>query len=163
MPSAAVVPDLVVDLHGYTWQEALHEFIACYNEALRAADGAAIGHLNVIHGYGSTGAGGVLRRRLRRFLQQHADSDRLAFTPGESYGANPGHTLVRPVRPLPAAHDALAAEILDYCATPRTLRKIGGKFRRHGEPALKAAVDALVKQRRLRVVGKGSRKTYGRI
>ena len=74
--------------------------------------------------------------------------------------ANLGHTVVRPIAPLPVAFDLLAGEIWTYCERPRTLSKITGKFRRHGEPAVKAAIDSLVRQRRLRSHGKGSRKAY---
>ena len=149
-----------IDLHALTWHEALPAFIAFYNEAIEQAAGSPAGRLDVIHGYGSSGAGGVLRKRLRNFFQEHADHGLLEFTPGEFTDANPGHTLVLPIKPLPNTHEVLAAEILDYCVRPRTLSKIGGKFRRHGEPTVKAAIDSLVRQRRLRTTGKGSRKTY---
>lgn len=149
-----------IDLHEMTWHEALPEFIAFYNEALQRAAGSPAGSLNVIHGYGSTGAGGVLRKRLRLFLKEHESQGRLEFTPGEYVDANLGHTLVQPIQPLPVAHEMLADEILAYCANPRTLSKICGKFRRHSEPAVKAAVESLIRSRRLQAVGKGSRKMY---
>ena len=149
-----------IDLHALTWHEALPAFILFYNEAIQHAAGGPAGRLDVIHGYGSSGAGGVLRKRLRNFLEEYAAQGRLECTPGEHADANPGHTLVLPIKPLPNTHEMLAAEILDYCARPRTFSKIGGKFRRHGEPTVKAAIDSLVRQRRLRTTGKGSRKVY---
>ena len=149
-----------LDLHEKTWNEALAEFIAFYNQAIQRAADVPQSRLNVIHGYGSSGAGGVLRKRLRNFLQEQSAAGRLEFTPGEHADANPGHTLVQPLLPLPATHEILAEEIWAYCKRPRTLSKISGKFRRHGEPAVKAAIESLVRQRRLRLAGKGSRKTY---
>ena len=149
-----------IDLHELTWHEALPAFVSFYNEAIQLAAGGPAARLDVIHGYGSSGSGGVLRKRLQIFLQEHAGHGILEFTPGEFADANPGHTLVLPLKPLPDTHEALAAEILDYCTRPRTLSKIGGKFRRHGEPTVKAAIDSLVRQRRLRTTGKGSRKAY---
>ncbi len=149
-----------IDLHELTWHEALPVFIAFYNDAIEQAAGGPAGRLDVIHGYGSSGAGGVLRKRLRNFLQEHAAQGRLEFTPGEHTDANPGHTLVLPIQPLPVMDELLAAEVLAYCVRPRTLSKISGKFRRHGEPAVKAVIASLVRRRRLRMVGKGSRKTY---
>ena len=149
-----------IDLHALTWHEALPVFIDFYNESIRQAAGGPVGKLDVIHGYGSSGAGGVLRKRLRNFLQEHADQGLLEFTPGEHTDANPGHTLVLPIKSLPNTYDMLGERILDYCARPRTLSKISGKFRRHGEPAVKAAIDSLVRQGRLRTTGKGSRKVY---
>ncbi len=163
MSSSQAESDHTLDLHGQTWHEALPDFIAFYNQALARAGGFAPETLDIIHGYGSTGNGGVLRTRLRHFLAEHAAQGRLDFTPGENIGANPGHTLVTPIQPLPAAHEMLAEEVLAYCARPRTLSKISGKFRRHGEPAVKTAVDTLVRQRRLRPVARGTRKAYAAI
>jgi len=159
MISHGIASDHEIDLHEKTWHEALAEFIAFYNEAIQRAAGGPPARLNVIHGYGSSGSGGVLRKRLRNFLEEQTRHGRLEFTPGEHADANPGHTLVQPLQPLPTAHELLAEEIWAYCARPRTHSKISGKFRRHGEPTVKAAIESLVKQRRLRVVGKGTRKT----
>lgn len=152
--------DRTLDLHGQTWREALPDFIAFYNEAIEQAAGGPVSALDIIHGYGSTGNGGALRTRLRHFLVAHAAQGRLEFTPGENIDANPGHTVVTPMQPLPAAHEMLVEEIWAYCARPRALSKISGKFRRHGEPAVRAAIDTLVRQRRLRPVAKGNRKAF---
>lgn len=160
MISVRMASENELDLHELTWQEALPEFIAFNNEAIQQAAGGPAPTLNVIHGYGSSGAGGVLRKRLQGFLQEQAAAGRLEFIPGESVDSNPGHTLVLPVLPLPATDELLANEIVAYCRNPRTLNKINGKFRRHGVPAVKAAIDTLVRQRRLRMIGKDSRKTY---
>ncbi len=149
-----------LDLHEQTWLEAQQIFIDFYNDWLRGAGVGPAAAIDVIHGYGSSGTGGVLRKRLRNFLDEQALQGRLEFTPGEYVDANPGHTVVRPIAPLPVAHELLAGEIWTYCERPRTLSKITGKFRRHGEPAVRAAVDSLVRQRRVRTVGKNSRKTY---
>ena len=155
-----VASQLELDLHELTWQESLPAFIAFYNEAIQRAAGGPAQRLNVIHGYGSTGEGGVLRSRLHGFLQEHATQGRLEFTPGEHADANLGHTFVVPIRPLPDMDELLAVDVLAYCAKPRTLSKISGKFRRHGEPTVKAVIVSLVRQRRLRASGKGHRKTY---
>ncbi len=159
MISHEIASDHEIDLHEKTWTEALPEFIAFYNEAVQRAGGPPA-RLNVIHGYGYSGTGGVLRKRLQNFLKEHALQGRLEFTPGEHADANPGHTVVQPLQPLPATHEMLAEEIWAYCQRPRTLSKISGKFRRHGEPSVKAVIESLVRQQRLRMVGKGSRKTY---
>lgn len=160
MISHEIASDHEIDLHEKTWTEALPEFIAFYNEAVQRAGGGTPARLNVIHGYGSSGSGGVLRKRLRIFLQEQADHDRLEFTSGEYADSNPGHTLVQPLQQLPATHEMLAEEIWAYCERPRTLSKICGKFRRHGAPSVKAAIESLIRQRRLRMAGKGSRKAY---
>jgi hypothetical protein len=152
--------DCELDLHEHTWQEALSAFVSFYNEALQFAAGDPAPTLNVIHGYGSQGSGGVLRKRLQKYLQEQSAQGRLDYTPGEHVDANPGHTLVAPISHLPDANERLGEEILAYCERPRTLSKIYGKFRRHGEPTVRAALESLVRQRRLRTTGKGNRKTY---
>jgi hypothetical protein len=49
-------------------------------------DGIAV--LKVIHGYGSTGAGGVLRFAIRGFLRQRKDKGEItAFVNGESWSS----------------------------------------------------------------------------
>lgn len=160
MISDHVVSEHELDLHEKTWAEALPEFIAFYNEAIARAAGGAAETISVIHGYGSAGTGGVLRKRIQNLLQEHAAQGRLEFTPGEHADANPGHTLVLPLQPLPTTRELLAEEIWAYCERPRTLSKLCGKFRRHGEPIVRLAIASLVRQRRLRMIGKGSRKTY---
>ena len=149
-----------LDLHEQTWQEALQSFIEFYNDWLQGAGSGAAAAVDVIHGYGSAGCGGVLRKRLQSFLAQQAGLGRLNFTPGEFVDSNLGHTVVRPIAPLPESHELLAEEVFAYCERPRALSKITGKFRRHGEPAVKAAIETLVRERRLRSNGKGSRKAY---
>ncbi len=134
-----------LDLHGKTWDEAKTEFVDFYNGHVRSGSRA---RLDIIHGYGSSGVGGVLRDRLRAFLARF--SDNLMFQPGEDVDGNPGHTVVVPLKPLPSMDDALAEEIWAYCSEARTLSKITGKFRRHGDPEVKRAIRALTSQGRLR-------------
>ncbi len=145
-----------IDLHGRTWPESLAELIAAYNRLLAAGPPSEL--LEVVHGYGSTGTGGSLRRRIRSFLRAH--SDRLEFQPGEEANGNPGHTIVLPIQPLPEVRDLLAEQVLEYCATARTRSKITGKFRRHGDPTVMQAIRSLEMQGRLRTVNKGRNKAY---
>ena len=145
-----------IDFHGRTWSEALTELIATYNRIL--ADGSSSETLDVVHGYGSTGTGGSLRRRVRSFLTAH--SDRLEFQPGEDADGNPGHTLVMPIRTLPKVGDLLAEQVLEYCETARTQSKITGKFRRYGDPSVIQAIRSLERQGRLRTVTRGRNKAY---
>ena len=145
-----------IDLHGRTWSESLTELIAAYNQAL--AGGSSGELLEVVHGYGSTGTGGSLRRRVRSFLAAHGD--RLEFQPGEAADGNPGHTIVLPIQPLPEVSDLLAEQVLEYCETARTPGKITGKFRRYGDPSVMQAIRTLEKQGRLRTVARGRNKAY---
>ena len=148
-----------IDLHGRTWSESLGELIATYNRILTTGPSSEV--LEVVHGYGSSGTGGSLRRRVRSFLTAH--NDRLEFKPGEESDGNPGHTIVLPVRPLPEVGDLLAEQVLEYCETARTQSKIAGKFRRYGDPKVIEAIRSLEKQGRLRAVAKGRNKAYAAV
>lgn len=148
---------LELDLHGKTWPEALQEFVDAYNKAVQPG-GHTCRLLRVVHGYGSTGSGGVLRTRFRRFFENH--QDRMEFTPGERIGVNPGFTVVTPKYPLPGGDAALCELVRDYCEQPKTLSKIVGQFRRYGNPRVQQAVRSLETQKRLRKVFKGKGSAY---
>jgi hypothetical protein len=149
-----------IDLHGKTWTEALAEFLDLYNRTV-ARSGASNATLDVVHGYGSTGSGGVLRRRIRAFLAKYPQC--LEFKPGEDIDSNPGHTLISPMRPLPDTGGLLAEHIWEYCESPRTVNKIAGRFRRYGDPQVQQAILTLQKQGRLRPLSKGRFKEYGAV
>ena len=136
-----------IDLHGLTWRESLKEFISVYNEAVSKAGESSGVDITVIHGYGSTGEGGVLRNRLRGFLSRFDNC--LEFTPGEEIDGNQGCTIVKPVSHLPDVNDLLAEQIFDYCERQRSRSKVMGRFRRHGQPKVMQALRALEKQGRL--------------
>ena len=152
-----MLDSLDLDLHGKTWAEALEEFVDAYNRAVQPG-GHTCRTLKVIHGYGSTGSGGVLRTRFRRFFESHAE--RLEFTPGEKMGVNPGFTVVTPRYPLPGGDAALCELVRDYCEQPKTLSKIVGQFRRYGNPRVQEAVRSLVGQKRLRKMAKSKNTAY---
>ncbi len=149
-----------IDLHGKTWTEALAEFLDFYNR-VAAANGTAKPTLDVVHGYGSTGSGGVLRARFRAFLSKYPVC--LEFKPGEDVDNNPGHTLVLPSKKLPDTGGLLAEHIWEYCDNPRTVSKIAGRFRRFGDPLVQQAIRTLERQGRLKPVGKGRLKEYAAV
>ena len=138
--------DTELDLHGKTWRESQDEFITFYNAALDHCNGSGV-TLTVIHGYGSTGEGGVLRQRLRCYLDRL--SDHLEYTTGEDMDGNMGCTYIAPIEPIPNLEDELAADILKFCEAGKTRSKITGKFRRHGQPKVLNAIRALERQGRL--------------
>lgn len=146
-----------IDLHGKTWAEALSDFIDFYNRV--AAPGrASASSLDVVHGYGSSGVGGVLRKRFRAFLEKYPNS--LQYQHGEDVDGNAGHTLVLPMKRLPDTGGLLAEQVWEYCENPRTVAKISGRFRRYGDPQVQQAIRTLQKQGRLRLVTKGRFKEY---
>ena len=125
-----------LDLHGRTWSEARSAFTHLYDDCFDSNGQPVVATIDVIHGYGSTGEGGVIRTRLRRFLERHGDF--LEFVSGEDLDGNQGHTLVAPQEPLPREEDVLLVDIVEYCERPRTLEKIAGEFvRRADVPTIK--------------------------
>jgi dsDNA-specific endonuclease/ATPase MutS2 len=80
-----------IDLHNYTVAEAIREFARFYNGCVRSG---YRGRLEVIHGYGSSGSGGVIREDLRKYLKAHAEVFG-EFLAGESL-RNPGVTILYP-------------------------------------------------------------------
>ena len=118
-----------IDLHGLTRIEAIEAFIKFYNSRVKKGN---LIPFEVIHGYGSSGVGGVLLNKIRSFLSGFPDE--LDFDSGKDpFSINPGSTRVIPKKPLPQAVDLLSEEILDFCEAPKTLSKIVGKFHRYEE------------------------------
>ena len=115
-------------------------------------------YLRVVHGYGSTGNGGVLRTRFRKFFEKH--ESRMEFTPGEKVSVNPGYTLVTPRYPLPGTDAVLSELVWDYCEQAKPMGRIVGQFRRYGTPRVQQAVRTLEGQKRLRKVMKGKSSAY---
>jgi hypothetical protein len=145
-----------IDLHGLQAFEAIQRFIEFYNRLVKAGNRSSI---NVIHGYGSTGEGGIIRQKLRNFLA--SQSDNLRFQTGEEIDArNCGRTIVFPIRTLPTITDILSQEIIAYCKVPRTKTKISGKFRKYGEEQIQKAVRNMEKLSFLYSFYKGKYKVY---
>ena len=144
-----------IDLHGYTIAEALSAFISFYNT--RVARGNT-SHFTVIHGYGSSGNGGQIRDRLRKYLGRFPDC--VEFVSGAQFSGNPGITLVAPKKMLPSEEEGLAGEILSFCNVGKSEGKILGKFRRYGETEVKSQLQALERQGSLRTYFKGRYKYY---
>lgn len=133
-----------IDLHNMTYYEAIRHFIKRYNDILKSGENEII---EVIHGYGSGGKGGIIKRRFRKYLKEHCDY--LEFEPGEGIrGLNQGLTLVIPKKPLPELTDMLETEIIEYCSqAPKTMEKIKGHlFKRYDEKYIKSTVKSLVKK-----------------
>ncbi|MBP5468190.1 MAG: Smr/MutS family protein [Candidatus Riflebacteria bacterium] len=145
-----------IDLHGLTKIEAIEAFIKYYNSRVKKGN---LTPFEVIHGYGSSGVGGVLRGRILGFLSSFPDE--LEYDSGKDpFKYNPGSTRVIPKKPLPEAIDLLCEDIIDFCESPKTLSKIVGKFHRYEEPKILASIKLLEKQKRLKFFNKGVHKVY---
>ncbi|MDD3000388.1 MAG: Smr/MutS family protein [Candidatus Riflebacteria bacterium] len=145
-----------IDLHGLTWVEAVETFVSFYNNRVKNGNKSEI---VVIHGYGSSGKGGVLRERFRSFFTRNYNS--LDYMSGENhFSKNPGQTIVYPKKPLLELSEMLSEEILNFCIVPKSVSKICGKFRRHGDAKVLLAIRELERSKALEVISKGALKQY---
>ena len=142
-----------LDLHGMSVDEALSAFRTAYSRSL--AWGCR--SLRVIHGYGASGEGGAIKKRIRGLLERHPDLVR--YTPGESYG-NPGESVVYPLRALPDAERDLRGDILRYCLSPKSREKIVGRFRRFKDPEIRRLLQELQGEGLLKIVFKSGIRHY---
>ncbi|MBN1265276.1 MAG: Smr/MutS family protein [Anaerolineales bacterium] len=143
-----------LDLHGLRVKEALELFLRTYNSRIQDQP---FGSLVVVHGYGSSGEGGKIRRRLRSFLDQYPLY--LTYQRGEELG-NPGITIVFPHQLLPTSETLLEEEVFAFCTKPRTREKIAGKFRKYGQPQVLETIRKLERQGLLEVISCGSHRCY---
>jgi hypothetical protein len=140
-----------LDLHGYTVTEAIELFVLHYNSRV---DGNQFECWKVIHGYGSTGQGGVIRIKLRAFLDEHLD--KLRYEAGDDYG-DPGWTWVYPKVRLPDQRERMTGAILSFCSEGKTEEKVLREFFKLGELQVKQVVRSLTKQGKLKTVNKGAK------
>jgi len=146
-----------LDLHGLTTDEAIRIFIEGYNRQVQGNREP----LRIIHGWGSSGEGGKIRRKIREFLTEATDN--LEWEPGEDVEGNLGVTIVYPRTVLAARKKQLAEAIAHFCSTPRTESKIAGEFRTYNAREIKQAIRGLVRHGRLQVILKGGHATYLRL
>ena len=100
-------PQLTVDYHGLTATDALIRFSADYLRIERS--GSKRRTLQVVHGYGSGGDGGIIRTLLRRVLDFQTVSGTLTWTESEQVDTHAGYTLVTAKCPLaPLARGVLS-------------------------------------------------------
>ena len=144
-----------LDLHGKTVPEALELFVRIYNAKVSRGDRFPF---HVIHGYGSGGNGGEIRKRLRKFLEAYPQQVR--FERGEQMLGNPGITIILPEKILPTQIEELAMEVLEYCRNGKSEEKIIGKFRRFGQIEVKIQLKELERQGKITCYLKGKYKYY---
>jgi hypothetical protein len=134
-----------LDLHGLKMADALHVFVEAHNSL--AGSGKREG-LKVIHGYGSTGQGGEIRREIRDILKRNPHAGDIVT--GEESENNPGFTIIYPKKRLPAGSERLWDSILGFCSEPRLQEEIVRKFiRRSADPEIARAIRELQNRGRL--------------
>lgn len=146
----------LLDLHGQRFNAGYGPFNDEYNKCVRKG----IPRLLVIHGYGSTGMGGVWRRKLREeLLPSQCDKGRLRYIRGEEIDGNRGVTWVEPVVILPSGVEFIADEILQFCKNdPRTSiwdDYIYCAFKQYDKPLVTGAIELLVRRQELFAGGHG--------
>ena len=142
-----------IDLHGLFEMQGLSAFVTLNNQY---ASMKKTGMIKVIHGYGSSGPGGVIRRSLRKYL----DVNEIEYESGEYIDSNPGYTCVWVGGKLLESTSILNRDILKYCENPKNKNKIEGKFRRHGSPTINKTIKVLLKQEQLVEFYKGKVKVF---
>ncbi len=142
-----------LDLYGLSVSEALATVVAKYNALL----GTEHRELVVVHGYGSSGEGGVLKHRIRSFLQSAKVSFR---TEQDGFHGNRGQTVVLIGNSLLSVGQGLEDKMLDYCTIAKTKEKIFAKFHKSGTKALREAFSALVSKGLLKQRWKGKNKVW---
>ena len=130
-----------IDLHGYTAIEAIEIFVNYYNRNFSSGNKSSI---SVIHGYGSSGVGGVIKSSFQKFLL--SNSDYFSFQ-----------------RKLPSDANLLTSEMIEFCSNGKTESKILGKFRRYGDLKVKKMLVKLVTNKQLSITQKGKYKYYLKI
>jgi hypothetical protein len=143
-----------LDLHGFALAEAIEQFVLHYN--VRVVNNQ-FGCWKIIHGYGSSGEGGVIRIKLHAFLDQHLD--KLRYEAGDQYG-DPGWTWVYPKVRLPDQRERMSAAILSFCTDAKTEEKILREFAKLGDVQVKQAIRWMSKQGKLKIVNKGAKILY---
>ena len=143
-----------LDLHGLTVGAAIERFVNDYNARVKCGQ---LGCWEVIHGYGSSGEGGVIRSKLRALLEQHRD--KLKYEAGDQYG-NPGWTWVYPKTKLPNHQEQLATSIRDFCSTPKSEEKILHEFAKENGLKVKEAIRIQMKLGLLKTLNKNGRSHY---
>lgn len=129
---------MVIDLHHMNRNEAIRFFIDKYNEAVKSGRK----EITVIHGYGSSGKGGVIKKELINFFDLHTSY--LSYTTD----SNPGATLVFPIKVINELEDLISIEVLEFCSsTPKTMDKIKGNFfKKYTNQEINSCVKKLIKK-----------------
>lgn len=126
-----------IDLHDLSVNEAIRIFIEKYNKAFK---NGYKGKISVIHGYGSSGQGGKIKRAFKTFSEEHKKFLKVEYT------INPGITDVYPLKAIPQILDLLSKELLEYCSkNPKSLSKIESEFfKKYTAKEIKICVKSLV-------------------
>ncbi len=143
-----------IDLHFMTVDEALKFFITCCQQEWRKGKRT----IKVIHGYGSAGSGGKIKECIRNFLKNSPEY--FSYKTGEGIDFNQGYTIVVLKKMVNGFENAIESQIAELCVIAKSMDKIAGEFRKHGEKEIALSVNKLVKKGVLKEIIKGKVKCY---
>ncbi len=146
-----------IDLHNMTVDEAMKFMIECFREEWK--NGKKI--IKVIHGYGSGGKGGKIKKAVREFLKKN--SLNFKYETGEGIDLNQGYTIIEIKYPIEDIKSIFEEKIIEFCTTPKTMDKITGEFRKHGEKEIALITAKIVRGGKLREIIKGKYKCYEKV
>lgn len=129
-----------IDLHDKNVNEAINYFMEKYNENFSFKK-----RIRVIHGYGSSGVGGIIKKRFKELSEAYKGYFKV------EQDSNMGVTIVIPIKPLPIGNILLEKELLGFCEeNPKSYSKIQNKFiKRYSNDELKKAIKLLLKKSEL--------------
>ena len=87
--------------------------------------------IKIIHGYGSNGEGGKIKKCIRNYLKDNKEYF-LTIT-GEEIDLNQGYTIITIKKSLQDMDSMLENEIIRFCELAKSNEKIVGKLRKYGE------------------------------
>lgn len=142
-----------IDLHDLTVNDAIKTFIEKYNRLYKQG---YRGTVEVIHGYGSSGKGGKIKKAFKKFAEEHKKFFKV------EYNTNSGITLIKPISKIPEIRNILENEILEFCKdTPKSAKKIEGEFfKKYETEQIKSAIKSLVKKDELKEILKKRDRVY---
>ena len=86
--------NVTYDYHGLSVEKALVRFVSDYNRALHSHAKTKI--FIIVHGYGSSGRGGKIKKALLKLLTFENNKGVLTFKESGQVDTHPGYTLVTP-------------------------------------------------------------------
>lgn len=146
-----------IDLHNLTVDEAMKFMKECMSQEWKKNNK----FIKVIHGYGSGGKGGKIKKAVREFLKQN----KLMFNyeTGEGIDLNQGYTIIEIKAFVEKSESELERKIREFCTMPKTKDKIIGEFRKYGEKEVAGIIIKLIRDGSLREIIKGKYKCYEKV
>lgn len=146
-----------IDLHNHTVDEAMKFMIECFKEEWKKGKKV----IKVIHGYGSGGKGGKIKKSVREYLNKN--SKIFKYDTGEGIELNQGYTIIYINGSIEDTKYLIEDNLIEFCTTPKTRDKIIGEFRKYGEKEIMLLITKVIRSGRLKEVIKGKYKCYEKV